>query len=343
MAGNIISVALWVAATDFRTFLSSRIVGGLSEGNVQLATAMAADVSDETQRGATMAMVGVCFSIAFTFGPALGAALARVETVASNPFATAAAFSLFLIVLETIYLYLYLPETRPSPVAIAEDTPAKAPISTRISREQEAGLLKSNDRTLGPNKVNTSNSPLLLNITHLLFLLIFSGMEFSFPFLTYDLFTYTPSRTGSLLGYIGLTASVIQGTLTRRSPPLTVVRIGIGAATLALFSLSSARLNHVGLWAAATLLAVTSATVVTGLSSLSSLEAGKGEMGGRLGMHRSFGQAGRALGPVTFCTLYWWMGREVAYMVGGVGMLGVGAMVSMGLKEGGKSGRLKSS
>lgn len=51
MAGNIASVALWVAATDFRTFLASRVVGGLSEGNVQLATAMAADVSNEKQRG----------------------------------------------------------------------------------------------------------------------------------------------------------------------------------------------------------------------------------------------------------------------------------------------------
>ena len=114
MAGNIASVALWVAATDFRTFLASRVVGGLSEGNVQMATAMAADISDDKQRGATMALVGVCFSIAFTFGPALGAALANVETVVANPFATAAGFSLFLIVVETLYLYFYLPETLPS-------------------------------------------------------------------------------------------------------------------------------------------------------------------------------------------------------------------------------------
>ena len=90
MAGNIASVALWLAATDFRTFLASRVVRGLREGNVQLATAMAADISDEKPRGSTMALVGVCFSIAFTFGPALGAALANVETIAANPFATAA-------------------------------------------------------------------------------------------------------------------------------------------------------------------------------------------------------------------------------------------------------------
>ena len=51
MVGNILSVALWVAATDFRTFLASRVVGGLSEGNVQLALAIATDISDESQRG----------------------------------------------------------------------------------------------------------------------------------------------------------------------------------------------------------------------------------------------------------------------------------------------------
>ena len=109
MAGNLLSVALWVGAVDFRTFLASRVVGGLSEGNIQLATSIAADISDERSRGSTMAMIGVCFSIAFTFGPALGAALASVNTVAANPFATAAGFSLFLIVVETVYLYLYLP------------------------------------------------------------------------------------------------------------------------------------------------------------------------------------------------------------------------------------------
>ena len=53
MAGNILSVLLWVCATDFSTFLLSRVVGGLSEGNVQLAIAIATDISDEKQRGAT--------------------------------------------------------------------------------------------------------------------------------------------------------------------------------------------------------------------------------------------------------------------------------------------------
>lgn len=87
-----------------------------------------------------------------------------------------------------------------------------------------------------------------------------------------------------------------------------------------------------GLYGAATLLAVTTATVVTGLNALSSFEAGEGERGGKLGNLRSWGQIGRAAGPIAFCSLYWWAGREVAYMIGGTGMLAVTGLVFAGLK-----------
>ena len=271
MAGNIASVALWVAATDFRTFLASRVVGGLSEGNVQLATAMAADISDEQQRGATMALVGACFSIAFTFGPALGAALANVSTVAANPFATAAAFSLFLILVETIYLYLYLPETLPS------------------ARENPTSNGDAKAKPLPAAAPTRTNSHLLLNFTHFTFILFFSGMEFSLPFMTYDLFQYTSSQSGKLLGFLGLIAALLQGTVTRRLHPLRVVQIGVVACAGA-FALLGRLTTEAGLYGAVTLLAVTTATVVTGLNSLSSFEAGEGERGGKLGNHRSFGK-----------------------------------------------------
>lgn len=273
MAGNIASVALWVAATDFRTFLASRVVGGLSEGNVQLATAMAADISDEKQRGATMALVGACFSIAFTFGPALGAALANIETVSANPFATAAGFSLFLILVETIYLYFFLPET--SPAFRTKDT-----YSDQLPEKEKPVPTREHVRT---------NSHLLLNFTHFIFILFFSGIEFSFPFMTYDLFAYSPSQSGKLLGFVGLVASVLQGSVTRRLHPLRVVQVGVMSCALSFFLLGRLT-SEAGLYGAASLLAVTTATVVTGLNSLSSFEAAEGERGGKLGNHRSWGE-----------------------------------------------------
>ena len=316
MAGNILSVALWVAATDFRTFLASRIVGGLSEGNVQLAIAIATDISDEKQRGSTMALVGVCFSIAFTFGPALGAYLASIATFSTNPFATAAAFSLFLIVTETLYLYFSLPETHTSrssaPSANGHAKPPNGSISSNPSKTKQ-----THTRT---------NSHLLLNFTHFAFILFFSGIEFSIPFLTYDLFQFDSRLNGRLLGFIGLIASLLQGSLVRRLPPLLNVRMGVLSCCIS-FLLLARITSKAGLYAAATGLAVTSSTVVTGLTSLSSLEAGQGERGEKLGNHRSWGQVGRALGPLVFCSLYWWAGRDLAYGIGGAGMVGVAGVV----------------
>lgn len=314
MCGNILSVLLWVAATDFRTFIASRVVGGLSEGNVQLATAMATDISDGSSRGSTMAIIGACFSIAFTFGPGLGAWLSSIPTVAANPFATAAGFSLGLIVIETIYLYFYLPETLPALTGRSNKPDDKQPAAPKTS-----------------GKPTRTNSHLLLNAVHCIFLLFFSGMESSLSFMTYDLFAFDSSRNGRLLGFVGLVASILQGGVTRRLAPLVSVRTGV-LSSLAAFVL----LGHVstigGLYVAATCLAITSATVVTGLNTLSSFEAAEDERGGKLGILRSWGQLGRGLGPVLFTSIYWWAGRETAYNVGAAGMAVVAAVVMVGLK-----------
>ncbi len=311
MAGNIVTVLLWVVAVDFRTFVLSRVVGGLSEGNVQLATAIATDISDDQSRGATMALIGACFSIAFTFGPALGAWLSTIGTVAANPFATAAGVSLFLIVTETVYLYFALPETLPSMVG-------------RGQAEKEA------EPAAKAAPLRRTNSHFMLNAVHLTFLLFFSGVEFSLPFMTYELFQYGAAKNGRLLGFVGLIASLLQGGVTRRLPPLLSVRIGVVACQIAFVLLG--RLTTVPmLYLAAACLAATSATVVTGLNALSSFEAHDGERGGKLGILRSWGQLGRGLGPLLFTSVYWWAGREAAYGLGAVGMAAVTVAVFFGL------------
>lgn len=318
MCGNVVSVLLWVMAVDFRTFLASRVVGGLSEGNVQIATAMASDISDEQTRGSTMAIIGACFSVAFTFGPGLGAWLSTIATTRANPFAVAAGFSLVLITTETVYLYFCLPETLPS-LAGRE--------KTRETQPGENGREKA-----GPSKeVERTNSRVLLYATHFVFLLFFSGMETSLSFMTYDLFQFTSGKNGRLLGYIGLVASILQGGVTRRLSPLLSVRIGTVACLVAFVLLG--RLSTVGgLYAAATCLAVTSATVVTGLNALSSFEAREHEHGVKLGIMRSWGQLGRGLGPILCTSVYWWAGREYAYTMGAMGALVVVTVAFVGLK-----------
>ncbi|KUI74493.1 Major facilitator superfamily domain-containing protein 10 [Cytospora mali] len=331
MMGNILSVLLWVMAVDFRTFLLSRVVGGLSEGNVQLATAIATDISDSSTRGSTLALIGACFSIAFTFGPALGAWLSSIATVAANPFATAAGFSLFLIVTETVYLYFSLPETLPSMSG------NKGHATTTANGKKEKRKSSKADE---PKPLQRTNSHTLLNAVHFTFLLFFSGMEFSLPFMTYDLFGYSSAKNGRLLGFVGLVASLLQGGVTRRMPPLTCVKMGV-VACLAAFVLLGQLTSVPMLYVAATCLATTSATVVTGLNALASFEAKEAERGGKLGMLRSWGQVGRGLGPMLFTSVYWWAGRDVAYGLGSVGIAVVVAIVFGGLRSPPGSERVK--
>lgn len=327
MIGNICSVALWVSATDFRTFLASRVVGGLSEANVQLANAIVADVTDESRRGASMALVGACFSIAFTFGPMLGAGLSSVEIVAASPFITAALVSLALILLETLYLWACLPETHPQFTTLQHEGETDASSKGKASKAQH----KSHEAAVH------TNNPAILNALHFLFLLPFSGLEFSLPFLTATLYAGTTTASpaalnGRLLSLMGLIASILQGTVVRRLPPLVTVRAGVIACALSFFCL--ARVSTVtGLYTAGALLAVTSATVVTGLNSLGSFEARDSNRGVVMGRLRGWGQAGRAAGPILFCTLFWWAGRETAYTVGGLAMCAVAVGVMTLLKS----------
>ena len=351
MAGNILSVGLWVGATDFRIFIASRVVGGLSEGNVQIANAIITDISDEKQRGSAMALVGACFSLAFICGPVLGATLATVPTTASNKFAMAAGVSLFLVVLETIHIYFFLPETHPRLSLLHEPVPSAAKIAdndkswpkepTVVNGDASKALANGNksspvaprNQTIRPKIRNE----LVLKFVHLFFLLPFSGLEFSLPFLTATLYadqtsTMSPSAlNGRLLSLMGLVASLLQGTIVRRLPPIVSIRLGVVACTISFFLLAHIS-SMSGVYVAGTFLAVTSATVVTSINSLGSLGASEGDRGVILGRLRSWGQVGRAVGPFLFCSLFWWAGREVAYMTGGVMMMGVVGAVFTVLK-----------
>lgn len=53
-----------------------------------------------------MALVGVCFSITFTYSPILGTMLSTIEMIASIKFAVTAGVSLLLVVADPLYLYV---------------------------------------------------------------------------------------------------------------------------------------------------------------------------------------------------------------------------------------------
>ena len=284
MLGNILSALIWFFSKNFNHFLLSRVVAGLSEGNVQLSIAMISDLTTTANRSKGLALVGIAFSLGFTFGPGASAYVASREPIYENAFANASLFSLIMLCLETIFLLFALKETN----IIDEKKPIAA------------------------NKPKTQQNSLAL--VHFIFLLIFSGMEFTITFLTFERFKFTHMEQGKLLGTIGIIAACLQGGFVRRYGNKIgddkIAFSGILSSAIGYLILGVAKTTG-QLYIGAAFLAYTSATVVTCLTSLVSKFDKSGHS---LGEFRRYGQLGRAIGPLLACSSYWFFGAKKVYV-----------------------------
>ena len=187
MLGNVLSAVVWIQSTTFASYMLSRVIGGLSEGNVQLAVAILSDVTSAADRSKALASVGIAFAICFCVGPPIGAYFASrpfppniIQGLDLNIYATPAALTLVLLVLETIFLAVALPETRFS---------QKGGKSAGLDLDDEAVPSPTASRSVQLRGKSVRDRLQLLesmSILHFLFLGTFSGVEFTLTFLTFD-------------------------------------------------------------------------------------------------------------------------------------------------------------
>jgi MFS family permease len=348
MIGNILSALVWIFSSSFGTYMLSRVIGGLSEGNVQLAIAILSDVTTPANRSKTLAYVGIAFAVCFCIGPPIGAYIASRPVPDSvntwglelNVYAVPAALTLVLLVAETIFLMVALPETRgKAPRAVTGDKDKK-----KSASDVAANFQRSPELRLKTLKA--------LRKLHFMFLGVFSGIEFTLTFLTYDLFDWSNKQNGMLLGSIGVMSALLQGGYVRRAIPKVgecmMARRGVSSCAIALvllailpqFVYSHATVAARLLQGAAVCMAFTSATVVNSLTAFASLQCDEGfhddagkpieehpelAKGKALGKFRSSGQLGRAIGPILACASYWTVGPSITYGISAVAMISLSA------------------
>ncbi|PVG03527.1 MFS general substrate transporter [Serendipita vermifera] len=338
MVGNILSALIWVQSTSWSSYLLSRAVGGLSEGNVQLAIAILSDITPPETRSRSLALVGLAFSICFCIGPPIGAYFSMhpfqfqsylPEGLELNIYATPAIITLILLIVETAFLAVALPETRGT--TEHQDTVA----SEKTTKD------KSNGNKVSPviSRLQRLNTLKKAKNTHFYFLTLFSGVEFTLTFLTYDLFDWDNAKNGRLLAIIGIISALLQGGYTRTAMRKVgegaIARRGVISCAISFILLSL--LPHLkGPWAsldiyaASAFLAFTSASVVSSLTALASLQCDDESSkesnsplakGKALGQFRSSGQLGRAIGPLLACASYWTFGPALTYSTAAVSMI----------------------
>jgi MFS family permease len=232
----------------------------------------------------------------------------------------AALIGLILLSVETVYLYKALPETIHYRAEVEET-------GSSPEKKEELPVVSEQRRLL---------NMYALNRIMCVFSFIFSGMEFTLVFLTFDILDYSHMQQGKLLGFMGIVSALIQGGYVRRRVQKMgekmIILQGMITCTIGLWCLASTVESDrpaAWLYGGVAFLAFTSGTVVNCLTSLASLQCHEDaskqndslSKGRALGEFRSFGQLGRAFGPISACSLYWVFGPEICYAAGTVAML----------------------
>jgi len=316
LARLFVSYVLWFFAGSFAMLVAARILGGIMSANISTATAVVADITTAQTRAKGMAFIGIAFGIGFIVGPAVGGITATLDLSAHfpglaaygvNPFSTPAAIAALLTLLN-LGLVIFL---------FRETLPPTGPGERPVRKTNPIALLRTFEY---PGVTAT-------NWAYFMFLVAFSGMEFSLTFLAVERLGFGPLQNASLFLFIGVVLSFVQGGYVPRAAhrfgSRAVASHGLLCIIPALIivglagHLQQTPLLFLGLF----LLAVGGAQTLPSLTALASLYTPDHEQGRILGIFRSLGALARALGPLVACVLYWRLGGATTYYLGAVWIL----------------------
>ncbi|ESO96999.1 hypothetical protein LOTGIDRAFT_115354 [Lottia gigantea] len=316
MVGVAVSYGLWALSSNFTLFVIARIVGGISKGNVSLSTAIVADVSTPEKRGKGMAWIGVAFSVGFVFGPTIGALFSVYgKSMGEVFYLLPALFALVLAISDILFVYLFLEETLPKNKRVSI---CNSSIKNSTDLINPVKLLKFSS----VHNVSRTDLSSLQQIGSLYFIYMFlySGLEFTLPFLMHNRFQYDSIQQGKMFFFMGVIMALVQGGYVRRvkhdrqHKVATHGMIILIPAFIIMAFASSTTLMYIGLF----LFSFASGTVVPCLTTMISVHGGPEQKGIIMGTFRSLGALARAVGPILASIVYWSLGAKVCYVSGGI-------------------------
>lgn len=326
LIGILVSYVMWFFAGGFGLLVAARLLGGIMSANISTATAIVADITTEENRSRGMAVIGIAFGLGFVLGPAIGGIAALFDPTEHfpslvaygvNPFSAAAGIALLLTIFNLAYVMLRLPETR------------RAATGPRIRRSANPLALLRTEAYPGVSRTN---------LTYFLFLLAFSGMEFSLTFLAHDRLQYGAGKNALMFLFVGLVLIAIQGGYVRRGStrvgPRRMALHGLAMVmpALAVVGLAGYFQSNVLLYTGLFFLAAGAAQATPCLTALVSVYTPAEEQGRILGIFRSLGALARAIGPLFAAVLYWSIGPTFAYCLAGAFLI-IPLAIALGLPK----------
>ena len=311
IAGLALSYAAWFFAASFWVLVLARVLGGAMGGNLSVATAAVADCTTREKRSSGLAIIGIAFGLGCIVGPGIGGLFAKINLLeiapslgqfGVNPFSVPALVSFALALTNLIWVARSFKETLPT---------------------EKRGKVNSDRKSVPVFRMFKSRCPETrrTNLVYLLYMLAFSGMEFTLTFLAVERFQFSPAQNGGMFVFIGFVLILVQGGIVRRlAGPVGEKRLAVTgiACGIAAFLILAVALNLGLFFGALALMAFSIGLVSPTLSALVSLYTKEEEQGAAIGVFRSAGSLARAIGPLLAAFAYFAYGSKSAYLFGAV-------------------------
>lgn len=255
----------------------SRMVDGLTGGNLSVAQAYISDVTDAQNRSKGLGMIGAAFGLGFIIGPATGGLLSQWGIAVPGFVAAALSFSNLMLI------YFWLPES------LTEEKRAE------MSEKKPAVTLSALFKALARPFTGA------LLTTRFFFGLAFAIFQTMFSLYALQKFNLQARDTGFILTYVGVLSVFVQGflmgQLTKRYREDALILVGGG---LMMLSLVGWALTPNVFW----LLVVLTPTAISGgvlntlLSSTLTKAVQPQEVGGILGLGAAVESTTRIIAPI---------------------------------------------
>ncbi len=298
IAGTVLGFVVLATAGSLWVLFLSRLLDGATGGNISVAQAYIADVTDKENRGKALGLIGAAFGLGFIIGPVTGGLLSEVS-YALPAFVGAALATANLVLVATM-----LPES-----LSAED---KARLAARPRRGFELSAIREamSHPRVGP----------LLSI-RVLIGLSYGIFESGFALWALAALGLTARQNGTVLGYVGVLSVLVQafliGWLTKRWSDdwLAVGSLTLAAVALTIWGFVT---NLPMLIVVMPLLSVGLAVSNTITTSALTKAVEHDEVGGILGVTTSIQSATRIPAPVLAGALLQYSGHWTPGVLAGI-------------------------
>ena len=284
----------------------ARAADGITGGNVSVANAYLADITDESDRSKNFGRMALSGNLGFVLGPALAGLLGA--TIYGEILPVVAA--LLISILATLIIVFGLKEYDPCVLS--------RPPEPRSLRKVFGQEHKECFKISTPEKVTFGTILRIAGVARMLavYFLVMLGFSFfyiGFPIHAVNELRWTIADTGTFFAYLSLVMVVVQGPLLARASKIFAdSMLAIGGTLVLTVGFAGLFWEHMpAIYVAATLIALGNGLMWPSVMAMLSSAAGDQHQGAVQGTSGSIGAVASIVGLVAGGLLYNWLGAWV--------------------------------